>query len=155
MQQLNVAPVAYSSAVPQAQNPYAAGAAISKGQQMGGGGAAVQAFRPLYEATFFINFLAWFFIITGVLYCITIVFIVVGWLPLWIGICLKNAGSSLKQGYPTGNIQLLHKASTNLATIAKIVGVLYMIMLVLFALYILVIIVAIGAGAFGAASGGF
>ena len=106
-------------------------------------------FQPLYDSLFFLKFLAWYFIITGGLACVTILGAIYGWLPLWIGICLKNACRDLENGYQSRNAALLHNASRNLATVAKIIAVMSMIGVAFFALYILIIIFVVIAGVIG------
>jgi len=109
--------------------------------------------QPLHAAAGWILFVGWFNIIIGILYGITIVGIIFAWLPIWIGICLKNAGEALKAGYPN-NAGQLYRASNNLATTFRIVGVLCIINIVIMALYLcfILLMVVIGiAGAAGAA----
>lgn len=115
-----------------------------------GGGHPMQ---PLHGVAGWLNFLGWFNIVVGILYALSIVFIIIAWLPIWIGICLKNAGEALKAGYPNDSGQL-YRASSNLATAIRIVGVLCIINIVFAVLNLCVIalIFVVGfAGAAGAA----
>jgi hypothetical protein len=119
--------------------------------RMGGG----NPLQPLYQANGWLTFIGWFNLVLGVIYCITIVGIIGGALMIWIGICLKTAGESLKAGYPSNNPALLYRASNNLATVAKIVGILVCIYLAAFVIMILffigMMIISLAAAA-GAAS---
>lgn len=133
---------------PQAHNPYSATASpVSKMPLQAN--SAVYPFKPLYDSAFFIKFAAWYNIISGALACLTIIGIVYGWLPIWIGVCLKNAARDIEIGYANSDPGLLYNASANLATVAKIVGVLMMIGVAFIALYLIVLIFAILAGAVG------
>lgn len=117
------------------------------------GGDAMAAFRPMFEALFFIRFVAWVSIISGALACITIVGAVTGWIPLWMGICLRNSCIRLEQGYQNGDVYALTEANRSLSTYFRIMGVMTMIsvafsaMIVLFYLVIIIIgLVAVSAG---------
>jgi hypothetical protein len=106
--------------------------------------------QPLHSVNGWLRFLGWFNIIFGIMYAITIVGLLFAWLPIWIGICLKNAGESLQNGYPN-NPSEMFRASSNLATVVKIVGVLCIINLAILALYLafllVVMVVAISSAA--------
>ena len=106
--------------------------------------------QPLHGAAGWLVFLGWFNIIAGILYALTIVGIIFAWLPIWIGFCLKNAGEALKAGYPN-NTPELFRASSNLATVTRIIGVLCIINIVILALYICVVLLVIIVGIAGAA----
>ena len=121
---------------------------IPKPQQI-----AASPFRPLYDSVFFMKFIAWYCIVLGVLYCLTIVGLVFGWLPIWLGVCLKNAARDIENGFPSANTNLLHSASSNLATVAQIAGICCMIGAAFIALYLVFIIFALIIGFVGAASG--
>ena len=105
---------------------------------------------PLRGATFFINFIGWFNLIFGVLYALTIVGLIVAWLPIWIGVLLKKAGENLKMAQQTGNPGNDYEAARSLATVFKIVGILTMIQLALMVLYLVGIILFLLAGGFAA-----
>ena len=132
--------------VPQspAANPYASTSAPV--QTNTSGSAPLGVFQPLQDATFFIKFFAWILIVLGVIYCITIVGLIVGWLPLWMGLSLKRSAEALDASKHTGDPNALAAASSNLATFFKIVGVLSMIYVGFIALYLVIVVIAVIGG---------
>jgi Family of unknown function (DUF5362) len=112
----------------------------------------IHVMQPLHEVRGWLKLIAWFNIILGVIYGITIVGLIIAWLPIWIGICLKKAGESLTFGFPNDNTQML-TASTNLATAIRIIGVLVIINIGIMALYVAILLFAVVLGIAGAAAG--
>ncbi len=113
------------------------------------GAIRADAVAPLKDAAFWMQLIGWVNIVVGVLCCLTIVGIVVAWVFIWQGICLKNSGDSLKAGLSDGNV---HNACRNLKTYFTIIGVLMIIELVFTVLCFLFIIFFFVLG--GAAAGG-
>ena len=101
---------------------------------------------PLCKASGWIKLLGIVNIIIGVIYCITIIGLIIGWLPLWIGITLNRASNSLKAGYEQSNRHEIREGMSSLALVYKIIGVIVIIYLVLLALYFLAIIGALVVG---------
>ena len=134
-----------------AANPYASSSG-ALGISTVGGESGAFAFKPLYEALFFIKFSAWFLIIGGVLYALSIIGIIFAWLPIWTGICLKNAAQDIETGYPVGDNYALHRAATNLSTVAKIYAICCMIGIAFMSMYIIFILIFF-VGLAGAAGG--
>ncbi len=130
-------------------NPFQSPGAVPSKQPIYGGPA--NPMQPLHDAAGWMIFIGWFNLIFGILYALTIIGLLFAWIPIWIGICLKNAGESLKAGYPANDPRQLFRASSNLATTFKIVGVMCIIYLVLIVLYIcaflLMMVIAIGGAA--------
>lgn len=98
------------------------------------------AIGPLLEATGWLKLLGWTFIIAGALQCLTIVGILIAWLPIWMGISLKNAGERLAHGGQTRGWQSVYDGCKDLKTYFTIMGVLMIINIVIGGLYLLVII---------------
>ncbi len=92
---------------------------------------------PLVEARKWLKFLGWMNIILGGIYCLTIIGIIFGWVPIWIGISLKGAGDKLEVAMHSQDSAAAHYACRDLRTVFTIVGVLAIISLVLTALYFL------------------
>lgn len=112
--------------------------------------------EPLHAVAGWIAFLGWVFIVLGVIYCLTIVGLIIGWLPIWMGVLLKGASEKLKLGFQAGNEADLHAASKNLGTYFVVLGILTLIAVVINLLYLAVVvimIIAAIAGAAGAAGG--
>ena len=103
-------------------------------------------FAPLADKVFYMRVAAWGMIIMGGLYCITIIYAIIGWLPLWMGILLRNATIAIEDGQKSGNPQDFHKATKNLGTFFTIMGVVTIIYLVLIvaAILFLVLFMLIG-----------
>lgn len=118
-------------------SPYQAPMSPKHVQASGGG----QLMSPLIECAGWLQFLGWLNIILGILYCMTIVLIVIGWVPIWLGVCLKNAGEAFKRARATGDPDDVYRGNKNLSTAIKIVGVIAIIYLALFCLYLLALVV--------------
>ena len=98
-------------------------------------------FAPLADKVFYMRIAAWGLIIMGALYCITIIYAIIGWLPLWMGILLRNATIAIEDGQKSGNAQDFHKATKNLGTFFTILGVVTMIYMVLIAAALLFLVI--------------
>jgi hypothetical protein len=105
------------------------------------------AVAPLCLAAGWLKFLGILNIIAGVLYCLTIVGIIFGWLPIWIGVSLNKASASLQMGYASRNPVEIRTGMDALALVVKIFGVLAIIGLVINVLYFGFIILAVVGGA--------
>lgn len=105
------------------------------------------AVAPLCLAAGWLKFLGILNIIAGVLYCLTIVGIIFGWLPIWIGISLNKASASLQMGYARRSQVEIRTGMEALALVVKIFGVLAIIGLVINVLYFGFIILAVVGGA--------
>ena len=137
------------SSIPYSVNPPAYGSY----QQPLKGGAGGHAMQPLHEKAGWLIFLGWVSIISGVITCLTIIGVIIGWLPIWMGILLKGAGENLKAGFQAGNEGNLHQASQQLSTYFMIVAVMTLIGLAINLLYIGFVLLAILAGIGGAVAG--
>jgi len=90
--------------------------------------------------------------IFGILYCLTIVGIIIAWLFIWMGWLVKGAAEAITIGVETGDQEQLLLANQRLGTFFKILGVMSIISLCFIALYILMVIVIIIVGLAGAAA---
>lgn len=116
-----------------------------------GGGLAGSVMQPLYEARTMMKIVGWMMFIGGILQCITIVYAIIGWLPIWMGWLLKGAAEAVETGIESGDKNQLRLASEKLGTYFKIMGVLAIIWLVFAALALLFffgILLLGGVGAF-------
>lgn len=107
------------------------------------GNSSAHLFKPLFESLFYMKFVAWYFIICGALYCLTIFGIILAWAIIWFGLCLKNAARDIEIGYPRGDANLLHNASVQLGTATKIAGVFCMIGVGIIAIYFVILVFAL------------
>jgi hypothetical protein len=111
------------------------------------GGLALNTVEPLVQVAGWLKFLGILNIIAGVIYCLTIVGIIFGWLPIWIGVTLNKASNSLQTGYANRSQLVLRNGMESLALVVKIFGVLAVIGLVINVLYFGAIILAVVGGA--------
>ena len=104
------------------------------------------AIAPLCQAAGWLKFLGILNIIAGVIYCLTIVGLIVGWLPIWIGISLNKASSSLESGLARRSPGDIRAGMDSLALVIKIFGVLAIIGIVINVLYIAFFILVLVGG---------
>jgi len=86
---------------------------------------------PLFEAKGWMKFLGVLMILYGVLMIMTIVGIVICWLPIWLGVCLIRAAGSTELAQTGGDKIQLMMAMSRLRTFFTIQGVLALIGLIL------------------------
>lgn len=132
------------------QNPYSSPVDSMGGSAPSFGPSAndslFQGTRPLLESAGWLKLLGWVNIIIGGFYCITIIGAIIGWLPLWIGFLLKNAGERMANGHASQNPRPIYQSCKDLKTVFTIMGILMLINLVFLALYVLAIIAALFLG---------
>jgi len=104
---------------------------------------------PLVENSFWLRLLGIALILNGALACLTIVGIIFGWLPIWIGILLFQAAAAYDRLKTNNNPQLEYDAHSKLALALKIQGIMVLIGLILFALYVCFIILMLVLGVSG------
>ena len=85
---------------------------------------------PLASGKGWMKFLGIMFIISGILAAITIVGILVAWLPIWIGVLLLQASSAIERANVGGDDADFRMALSKLRTYFVILGVLMIIYLV-------------------------
>ena len=90
--------------------------------------------------------------IVGIIYCISIIGLILGWLPIWMGWLVKGAAESVTVGIETGDKGQLHLANQRLGTFFKILGVIAIIYAALIAIYLLFVVVMIVIGLIGMAA---
>jgi hypothetical protein len=129
-------------------NPYASPFAGAAGTPISDSKAQLDfaSVRPLCDVAGWLKFLGIVNIIVGVIYCITIIGAIFGWLPLWIGVLLKNASNELGQGYRLRSEDGIRIGMEKLGLAIKIIGVLTVIGLAINVLYLAFVFVAILAG---------
>ena len=139
-------------------NPYGTPASTDFNQASYGGvsnGSLSEAIAPLAESAGWMRLIGWTSIVFGALYCLTIVGIIIAWLPIWMGFCLKNAAEQISAGSAQNDSRLIYDGNKQLKTFFTIVGVLTIINIAIMAIYLVFIVIAIiGLGA-SAASGNF
>ncbi len=102
---------------------------------------------PVYQARGWMKLIGILMIIAGVFYALTIVGIIIAWLPIWMGVVLFQAGSSSEQAYFNGDKYSLLTSLNKLKLYFTIMGIMTLISIVL--MVIMIIAVLAGGLAFG------
>lgn len=106
---------------------------------------------PLAEGRFWLKLVAVLLIANGVLTAITIVGLIVAWLPIWMGILLFQTAGAIDQAHHHGDEEALIRSQQRLRTFFTISGVLTLIVL---AFWLLGMLFGIGGMMFGAGMSG-
>jgi hypothetical protein len=101
---------------------------------------------PLYESRNWIKLLGIVSIVQGALAALTLVGIIIAWLPIWMGVLLIQAANAADLAGKTGLSSELKKANSSLKTYFIINGVMVLIGLIIFLLSICVWIFLIAGG---------
>ena len=91
----------------------------------------LQIVRPLYNAKGWLKLLGVLAIIGGIFYCITIVGIIIAWLPIWMGVLAVQSSNRYAQAIDRNDPNAAMEACRKLQTIITIQGVLALIGLIL------------------------
>jgi hypothetical protein len=102
--------------------------------------------QPLYESRNWLKLLGIVTIIQGALAALTLVGIIVAWLPIWMGILLIQAANGADLAGQTGVSSELKKALGSLKTYFIINGVMVLIGLIILALTICGWVVLLASG---------
>ena len=86
---------------------------------------------PLFNAKFWMKLMGVFMIIYGVLIAISIVGILIAWLPIWVGVLLFQAANAIDNAYSTGDQHAATRAMDKLKVYFIINGVMLLIGIVL------------------------
>lgn len=98
--------------------------------------------QPLHDAAGWMKLLGTLGIIYGVLTALTIVGILIAWLPIWLGILLRKAAVEAQDAYKTGDEAAAITATSSLQTVFKVQGVLVLIGLAMWGVMIVIFIAA-------------
>ncbi len=102
--------------------------------------------EPLVRGKFWMQLIGVMLIISGVLTALSIIGIIVAWIPIWAGVVLMQAASATQRAYDSGDTLELKYALGRLRVYFTIFGVLLLIYLILM---LLGMIFGIGAGVMG------
>jgi len=111
-------------------------------QAPGGSSTVANVMRPLSDAAGWMKLIGTLGIIYGVLMGLTIIGLIVAWLPIWMGILLRGAAVEAQAAYASGDEAAAVTATSKLQTIFKVQGVIVLIGLILWAVMILVVMIA-------------
>ncbi len=103
---------------------------------------------PIYSAKGWMKFLGVMYIISGVLMALTIVGILVAWIPIWIGVLLFQSASAVERASMMSDQMALSESLNKIKTYFVINGVL---MLIAMAFYVIMFFILGAAGIMGAA----
>ncbi len=96
--------------------------------------------EPLCRRAGWIKFFGVLLLVVGVLYCLTIVGIIFGWLPIWIGVLLLKSSTNLRDGYFEQDRVKIWEGMRALGTVILIYGIMTIISFVFSMLYFVFII---------------
>ena len=85
---------------------------------------------PIHQSKGWIKLLGVLSIISGIFTAVTLVGILIAWLPIWIGVVLIQSASSIERAYISGEKEPLFTALSKLKTYFTIQGVLTLIGLI-------------------------
>lgn len=94
--------------------------------------------EPLYSSKGWIKFLGILMIIYGIFAALSIVGIIVAWLPIWIGVILLQVSSRIEQAEILGDKLSLIRAQKSLSTYFTVYGVLVLIGLIISVVFMIV-----------------
>ncbi len=86
---------------------------------------------PLYRARDWLRLMGVLMIIAGALYALSLVGIVIAWLPIWMGVLLFKTAASVEQAHQRGEPRALAESQDKLRTYFTIQAVLAIVSVVL------------------------
>lgn len=99
--------------------------------------------RPLADAAGWMKLIGTLAIIYGVLMALTIVGLIIAWLPIWMGVLLNRAADQAREATAAGDEAHAITATSSLQTIFKVQGIIVAVILGLWAIGIIIAIVAL------------
>lgn len=111
----------------------------------GDANAAAALFEPLYRRRVWMKIIGVVLIVSGALYCITIIGAIVGVPVILMGLYLYQAAGHLENGF-RGYADQLHEGADKLARSLQIAGILVVVWVVLMVLYFALIFLLLGVG---------
>jgi hypothetical protein len=91
--------------------------------------------QPLASGKGWMKFVGIMSIIQGVFTALSIVGILIAWLPIWIGVLIMQSAGALERAQLSGDAYALKECLTKLRTYFVIQGVLYLVGIALMVLY--------------------
>lgn len=93
--------------------------------------------RPLKESAGWMKLSGTLMLIMGILYALTIVGLIIAWLPIWVGVLLRRSANQAQEAYRSGDESAAVTATSSLRTVFTIYGVLTLIGLIFMAFMII------------------
>jgi hypothetical protein len=112
---------------------------------------------PIYQSKGWMKLIGILSIIGGVLYALSIVGIIVAWIPIWMGVVLYKAASAIETAHQSGNKYALNESLGNIKTYFTIMGILTLISIIFFVgmMCVMIIVAITGAASFNDFYNGF
>ena len=85
---------------------------------------------PIYEAKGWMKLIGVLLVITGTIYAVTIIGIVVAWLPIWMGVLLFQCAGAAEDAQHSGQRNYLISSLSRLRTFFTVMGVVTLICLI-------------------------
>jgi hypothetical protein len=82
---------------------------------------------PLFSSKGWIKFLGILMILYGAFLVLTIVGVIIAWLPIWLGILLNQTANRIEQAQISGDVASMVKSQNSLSTFFTVYGVLALI----------------------------
>jgi hypothetical protein len=89
---------------------------------------------PIYQSKGWIRFIGVLSIIQGIVLALTLVGIIIAWLPIWIGVLLMQCASSIERARTSGDKTVLVNALDKLRTYFTIQGILTLLSIIVVAI---------------------
>lgn len=99
--------------------------------------------QPLKNATGWIKFLGVVLIVYGIIMAISIVGLLIAWLPIWLGVLLMRAAKNTNMAYYQGNKAAVLAALGNVGSFFTVYGVVALIGII-FSVILIVFVIATG-----------
>ncbi|NQS97277.1 MAG: DUF5362 domain-containing protein [candidate division Zixibacteria bacterium] len=93
---------------------------------------------PIFQSKGWLKFVGVMSIIYGIITCFTLIGIIIAWLPIWMGIMLFRAGSSIELAQSNGDKEQFIRSLSSLKTYFIIQGVLVLIGLIVMVIALIV-----------------
>jgi hypothetical protein len=82
---------------------------------------------PIYQSKWWLKFLGILSIIQGIMIALSIVGIIIAWLPIWIGVILYQSATTVELAYTSGDKLTLFRALDKLKLYFTIQGIMTLI----------------------------
>lgn len=90
--------------------------------------------QPLYRSKFWMQLIGVILIISGVATALSIVGILVAWIPIWAGVVLMQSAGAVDRAYSRGDEREATHATQKLGVYFTIFGVLFLVYIIFFGL---------------------
>ncbi|MGM0784163.1 MAG: DUF5362 family protein [Pseudomonadota bacterium] len=109
--------------------------------------------EPLYRGKFWMQLTGVMLILSGIMTALSIIGLIVAWIPIWAGVVLMQAAGATHRVYTGSDVHEMKYAMSKLKTYFTIFGVLILIYLIFAVLGMLMGIAGMGFGIMGGHGG--